>query len=830
MHRYFFIVIFFLSVSLVSANNIGILSSAEMAQLVDMLDSARLTSNSLKFEKDWDLSTKYKLNWQLNQLQNPWLALEDIQHIKELCNSSKNGEIEQLLREIGGIAFNLNPHQFSTLYPSAKSVYADQLTHKVKKPEDIFKWLDLHLENFKSEFDQVIRDLNEKSLREFISFWLWQFIEAEDTLAYKSYFTQRNLPNYSKLNIEKLEKEFSRLHFDLLLQIGIKYLALADALTEHCNTLKYDNKKPIIKRTDSGYMIIGTKEDDIYKDKKLSPICFMYDPAGNDRYEIELKTTIDNPFYIFIDYQGNDLYRNPEIASIFCSEYGFGYSQDLAGNDIYQTGDFSFASFIGINLHQDKAGDDFYQSGLFSQGAAMFGIAAIIDFNGNDSYKATCMAQGFGSTYGTGAILDFAGADIYYLGGKYFHEPLMPLDYLTLGQGMGFGLRPDLAGGLGLLFDGKGNDKYLGGVYAQGSGYWYATGLLLDEAGNDIYNAVYYPQGSGIHLACGFLLDEAGDDAYYSRNGPGQGAGHDWALGILIDSAGNDAYSIPGGNGLGLTNSVGIFIDKYGDDRYERLYPQNYGYANYSRSTGGIGLFLDAGGNDCYPDTLQANNSTWYLGTYGIGRDIDLNITPHTEIEKLAEEAPLPKETDSIKEIFAAASEWEVGSAVKRVQKAREILIQRADEAIPYILSNKISTQSSLEYRALETLVANSPRFIQELYRVIDKEDSLEAKNALSLIAATRDTLLVDYVQRLLNQKKYETTCIAVLGAINSEKSVNLLKNYIHHPSERFRYLAARSLKQIKHPSAREALMLMKDDNSFLVQTLLRNLPPEISR
>lgn len=90
---------------------------------------------------------------------------------------------------------------------------------------------------------------------------------------------------------------------------------------------------------------------------------------------------------------------------------------------------------------------------------------------------------------------------------------------------------------------------------------------------------------------------------------------------------------------------------------------------------------------------------------------------------------------------------------MKRVQKAREILIQRADEAIPYILSNKISTQSSLEYRALETLVANSPRFIQELYRVIDKEDSLEAKNALSLIAATRDTLLVDYVQRLLNQK-----------------------------------------------------------------------------
>ena len=828
MRQFVCLILFFLTVSLFFADTIGILSTTEMAQLVDMLDSAGLTSNSLKFEKDWDLSTNYKLNWQLNQLQNPWLALEDIQHIKELCGSSENEELEQLLRELGGIAFNLHPYQFTTLYSSAKLVYMAQLSKRGEKPEDIFKWLDAHLQNFKEEFNQVTRDINENRLKELQSFWFSQFIEAEDTLAYKTYFTNQNLPAYDKLNIEKLIKEFYLFHFDLLLQCGIKYLALSDALTEHCKSLKYNNKSPIIKRTDSGYMIIGTKEDDIYLDKKLSPICFLLDPSGNDRYEIELKTSLDNPFYIFLDLQGDDFYKNSDIASMFCSKYGFGYSQDLSGDDIYQTGDFSFASFIGINLHQDKSGDDFYQSGLFSQGAAMFGIAAIVDFNGNDSYKATCMAQGFGSTYGTGAILDFAGADVYYLGGKYFHEPLMPLDYLTLGQGMGFGLRPDMAGGLGLLFDDKGNDKYLGGVYAQGSGYWYATGLLIDESGNDVYNTVYYPQGSGIHLACGFLLDESGDDAYYSRNGPGQGAGHDWSLGILVDSSGNDAYSIPGGNGLGLTNSVGIFIDKCGDDRYERQYPQNYGYANYSRSTGGIGLFLDAGGNDCYPDTLESNNSLWHRGIYGIGQDIELNLTTKTEIEKLAEEAPLPQEKDKIEEIFAAASEWEVGSAVKRVQKARDFLVQRADEAIPYILSKKINTQSSLEYRALETLAAKSPKFIQELYKVIDTEDSLAAKNALSLIATTGDTLLVDYVQRLLNQKKYETTCIAVLGAINSEKSVNLLKNYIHHPSERFRYLAAKSLKQIKHPSAHNALMLMKDDTSFLVQTLLRNLPPEI--
>ncbi len=62
MRRFIFFILFLLSVSIVFADTSGILSTAEIAQLVDMLDSAGLTSNSLKFEKDWDLSTKYKLN------------------------------------------------------------------------------------------------------------------------------------------------------------------------------------------------------------------------------------------------------------------------------------------------------------------------------------------------------------------------------------------------------------------------------------------------------------------------------------------------------------------------------------------------------------------------------------------------------------------------------------------------------------------------------------------------------------------------------------------------------------------------------------------------
>ncbi len=50
-------------------------------------------------------------------------------------------------------------------------------------------------------------------------------------------------------------------------------------------------------------------------------------------------------------------------------------------------------------------------------------------------------------------LLDGQGNDIYSAGGKYKHAPLVPDDFRSLGQGFGFGMRPDFAGGIGVLCD-----------------------------------------------------------------------------------------------------------------------------------------------------------------------------------------------------------------------------------------------------------------------------------------------------------------------------------------------------------------------------------------
>jgi hypothetical protein len=431
-----------------------------------------------------------------------------------------------------------------------------------------------------------------------------------------------------------------------------------------------------------------------------------------------------------------------------------------------------------------------------------------------------------GGTKGLGLLIDGKGNDVYYTGGKYLHTPLAPFDYRSMAQGFGFGMRPDLAGGIGILYDGEGNDRYSGGVYAQGVAYWYAIGALFDEKGNDYYDAVYYPQGSGIHLANGALIDGEGEDHYYSKHGPGQGNGHDWSVGVFVDKAGNDEYSIEGGNGLGLTNSVGIFVDSQGDDKYEARNASNYGYANAVRETAGLGLFLDAGGKDTYPDSTKADNKSWQQGTYGMGQDLELNPPPLTKMEELAEQSIADVDSlDSIDKIFAIASEWEVGSAAKRVTLARKYLVNRECDAVPYVLKNKMASDSGLEFRALEELTNKCKLMQTGLYGVLHDADSLKVKNAMALIAELRDSLSIDSISVFLKMNKYIPTTLSCLGAYKTAKALDLIRPWLAHPSEKYRYLAARSLKAMNTTESIAELRKMGNDSSFLIKAMVRQLP-----
>ena len=783
-----------------------------------MLQKNELDSTSLNFLKDWASDTQFKLPIILDILSQPMKFPSFVDNIETTIENQNPGDILTKFSDIlftNSIKMNLSDNENTYIC----DIFKEYFMMEVKKPRDIFSYVsyvwetaDLH---YRKAWESITFD--EKTQLEYLSLTLWQ--EEQDSLKYKKYYNENEIIEYPDLEIDDLIPVLKKIDFQSFMKSALIFQTGLDVLKRNINYKEFKWKKKLEINTRWGRFCIGTDKDDKYNQS----YSFVLDPGGNDTYRMAIQTDLNKPYYWIVDLSGDDHYVNHKIGGLFRVIFGMGAHLDIDGDDVYQGGDFCLSSFFGYHLGRDMNGNDIYSGGMHSLGASTFGISILLDEAGNDVYSVTEFGEGFGGTLGAGLLIDIIGNDLYYAGGKYLHDPLAPFDYRTLSQGFGFGVRPVMGGGIGIIYDGEGNDYYNGGVYAQAVAYWYALGIIIDRKGNDFYTAVYYPQGSGIHLAGGFLLDEEGEDHYYSKHGPGQGAGHDYAVGFLVDRAGNDIYSVEGGNGLGLTNSVGIFLDVSGDDRYERNSESSYGYANIARYSGGIGIFLDTNGNDFYPSDSLKNNYFWQRGTYGFGLDTLFFKESIESIEEIAEEKA--SDIDSladIETIFEIASEWEVGSSKKRVSKARQILLNREKESALYIYENKMDTKSSLEYRAIKEFLKNSEEFRNYIPLALHNSDSLVAKNAIRFIGELADTSYIDSLKILITQNRYIPTVLSTLGKMKSDKSTAILQDFITSPSERLRVITARGLKQIDTELSRQLLISMKNDPSFLIRTMVR--------
>lgn len=287
---------------------------------------------------------------------------------------------------------------------------------------------------------------------------------------------------------------------------------------------------------------------------------------------------------IVIDVGGDDIYGDVKIGldmggnDVYLGNLGFGIFDisafiDISGNDTYK-GDYLGSGFFGYGLVWDYEGNDIYKCKVFCLGAGYKGGGILIDLKGNDNYYAISKAQGFGWVGGVGILVDADGNDVYKLEDSIivFPSPQSPKHNTSLGQGMGFGERRDfyngksLGGGLGILVDIKGNDRYYSHVFSQGAGYWLGIGVLYDGSGNDAYSGVWYSQGASAHFGIGALYDILGDDVYFSLISTSQGVGHDFSYGILADGGGRDTYTC--GNlclGSGNAQGVGVFWDRDGN-------------------------------------------------------------------------------------------------------------------------------------------------------------------------------------------------------------------------------------------------------------------------
>ncbi len=402
---------------------------------------------------------------------------------------------------------------------------------------------------------------------------------------------------------------------------------LAEALRRAADSLEFctfpDSR--LETKTPKGLIVIGTKGKDEYSYR--TPPLLILDPGGDDTYRIS-GFPAGYPLNAIIDVAGNDKYISEDTTSpgIGGAVLGMSVVIDKSGDDIYDAKNVAQGCGIfGVGVVMDNNGQDKYRAKTFAQGSAAFGIGVLADSTGDDSLYCWMNSQGYGYTIGCGLCINYSGNDVYIADDSILFSPgQQTKDHnSSLSQGVGFGKRADFvdghswAGGVGILCDVMGDDKYSAGLFAQGCGYWFALGMLLDGAGDDNYYSTWYTLGSGAHFAIGYLDDFAGNDTYNATMNMSIGSGHDFTLGYLNERGGNDVYHAPGLSlGGGNFQGIGIFHDWGGDDVYNTSGGFNLGGARgliqgaraYLYT---FGVFVDGGGKDTYTDTRVKNGLRW---------------------------------------------------------------------------------------------------------------------------------------------------------------------------------------------------------------------------
>ncbi|MBT3605088.1 MAG: hypothetical protein HN521_18665, partial [Candidatus Latescibacteria bacterium] len=256
--------------------------------------------------------------------------------------------------------------------------------------------------------------------------------------------------------------------------------------------------------TPIGRVIVGGVGKDVYSE----PVLLLIDLGGNDHYVCQSDSS---RLSVVIDLGGDDFYEGAFGSGIV----GVGLIVDVQGQDRYISGGIGQGAGVGgVGVLIDLGGDDFYQADVGGQGFGLYGVGILCDRAGDDEYVGALLVQGVGAPGGVGILADALGVDTYRAGGKYKDFREAGQYYQSMAQGFGYGVRPLASGGVGVLVDGDGDDRYQVDYFGQGVGFWGSVGVLIDRQGKDQYQARRYAQGCGVHLAVGLLVDHIGDDIY----------------------------------------------------------------------------------------------------------------------------------------------------------------------------------------------------------------------------------------------------------------------------------------------------------------------------
>jgi hypothetical protein len=352
------------------------------------------------------------------------------------------------------------------------------------------------------------------------------------------------------------------------------------------------------------------------------------DLGGDDRYHVPVGSARPGrSAAIAIDLGGDDRWQATDRFAQGSAYLGAALLVEAAGDDVYTSNQDGAqgAAACGAALLLELGGNDVYRAGSLCQGAALcHGLGALVDVVGDDERIAACHAQGFGGPGAAGLLVDLAGDDREVATGVVPCTYGEPGIYHAMSQGASCGFRQLASGGVGVLLDRAGRDRYEAGNFSQGGGYYFGWGALLDlgpEA--DRYEGSRYSLGFGAHSGVGSFLDAGGNDRYRGWVGAQCSAAWDLSVTVFLDDAGDDIYETGPGFAVGAAahNGFSLFVDRAGRDAY-RVAPARAGPNDYHGGPS-VAVFVDAGGGaDVYAAGGLADDGQAVAPAVGIGVDL----------------------------------------------------------------------------------------------------------------------------------------------------------------------------------------------------------------
>ncbi len=449
-------------------------------------------------------------------------------------------------------------------------------------------------------------------------------------------------------------------------------------------------------------VVLCGKGDDVHTERGAM---LTIDLGGEDRYEGRHGAGAGYAS-LLLDLGGDDEYRVPDL-SVGSGLVGIGIAFDLGGSDRFLGASLCFgAGLAGVGIFVKEGGDDEYRAASLSLGFAQFGVGIHRDSGGDDRYRSEAFSLGSARTRGVGWMIDLAGDDDYRSNGAALPTGGGSTGSFSQGFGGGFGEEAGtLPGGLGLLTEWSGNDSFVAGAHAQAASARMGVGSLLNAAGEDAYIARQNAQSSAMHGGASFLFELSGDDSYIVSFGGSHGQGHDGGIAFLLERLGNDVFAGRDSRpGSGSANGIGLFLDAQGEDRY--FGPPGVGIP--ARGSGSLGVFADLNGSDVYAAGLSdgevARGTVW-----GVAFDAETKLprgSGPSGVRRTPSPGTVQRPSDAeLESIFQRAARWPSPGTRSEIDAHRNQLIAIGMPALDWMIGNRLARSGAVEQRVFVEVV-----------------------------------------------------------------------------------------------------------------------------